>query len=299
MTGISGQSADGTAPEAVEQRRGEPLSTLLTAAVGVLFIVCFAPYLRWMWEIWMKSEYYGHGPLVPLISGYLIYTRRREFVEAEDGHNWVGLLAMALGLLVYATSIYLDVNFTQGFSMVLVLAGLIVWLWGWGRARVIAFPIAFLLFMVPTGRLLVTQFSNPLQVHAAAVAAAVARFIGLPVLVRGTTIMIPDYTFEVAQACSGLKSAIAMTALAALFSYAVEGPLWKRVTLFVMGIPVALAANSIRITLTLFLGRAFGSAAAEGFFHDFSGILVFLLGLVGLFGVAKVLRCDRMRDDIL
>jgi len=284
-------------PESAGETQG--LLTPLTAVVAVLLVACFAPHLKWMWEIWMRSAYYGHGPLIPLLSAYFIYARRRDFLEAEDGHNLWGVPVIALGLLLYAAAAYLNVNFPQGFAMIMVIAGLVVLLFGWGRAKVVAFPIAFLCFMVPMGRLLVTQFSGPLQIGGTAVASRVTLLLGVPVTVHGTTIILPEYTFEVAQACSGLKSTIAMSALAALFAYLVAAPMWKRIVLFVAGAPVALLANSVRITFTLMLGRAFGQAAAEGFFHTFSGLLVFLLGLIGLFGVAKVLRCDSMREDIL
>lgn len=246
----------------------------------------------------MRSAYYGHGPLIPLISAYIVYSRRKDFLAAKGGHERWGIPILGAGLVIYAVAVYWDVNFPQGFAMVMVIGGLTLLLWGWGRAKVLAFPILFLVFMVPTGRLLVTQFSNPLQMHAAGIAATAASFFGVPTKLHGTTIMIPDYTFEVAEPCSGLKSAIAMTALAALLAYLVKAPMWKRLLLFVAGVPIALLANSVRITFTLFLGRAFGEGAAEGFFHTASGMMVFLLGLLGLFGVTKVLRCDHMRSDI-
>ncbi len=285
-------SVGDTEGEALDARSTpeEPLFTPLTGVVVVLMLVCFAPYFKWMWEIWMRSDYYGHGPLIPLISAYLIYTRRREFAEADGGHNTRGLPLIGLGLILYAVAVYLNVNFPQGFAMIMVMGGLIILLWGWGRAMVLLFPVTFLVFMVPTGRLLVTQFSNPLQLGAASVASRVVSILGVPVQLHGTTIIIPDYTFEVAQACSGLKSTIAMSALAALFAYVAAGPMWKRVLLFVAGAPVALMANGVRITFTLLLGRAFGREAAEGFFHTLSGLLVFVVGLIG---------CDRMREDIL
>ena len=277
---------------------GERLITPFTGVVAVLLLVAFAPYLKWMWEIWMRSEYYGHGPLIPLISAYLVYSRRDEFRRAPGGYNLRGLLLIVPGLLVYAATVYLNVNFPQGFAMIMVIGGLIIILWGWGRAKVLLFPVAFLVFMVPVDRLLVTQFSLPLQLGAAAVASSVVAGLGVPVEAHGTTIIIPDYTFEVAQACSGLKSTIAMSALAAVFAYVVAGPLWKRIVLFISGAPLALIANGVRITFTLFLGRAFGTAAAEGFFHTFSGIMVFLVALLGLFLVARLIGCDRMREDI-
>lgn len=271
----------------------------LTWVVGVLVVVCFAPYLQWMWRIWMKSEYYSHGPLIPLLSAYLVYTRRRQFAAAPVGRYHLWGVPVILGCLaVHGLATYWDVNFPQGFALIGVLGGLVLLLWGWERAKILAFPILFLCFMVPVDRLLVTKFSNPLQLGSARVAAAVPAALGVPVKIYGTTIVIPDYTFEVAQACSGLKSVIAMSALAALFAYLVAAPMYKRLLLFVSGVPVALLANAGRISLTLLLGKSFGPEAAEGFFHSVSGVVVFLFGLAGLFLVAKGLRCDNMRDDI-
>jgi len=205
----------------------------LTWVVGVLVVVCFAPYLQWMWRIWMKSEYYSHGPLIPLLSAYLVYTRRRQFAAAPVGRYHLWGVPIILGCLaVHGLATYWDVNFPQGFDLIGVLGGLVLLLWGWERAKILAFPILFLCFMVPVDRLLVTKFSNPLQLGSARVAAAVPAALGVPVKIYGTTIVIPDYTFEVAQACSGLKSVIAMSALAALFAYLVTAPMYKRLLLF-------------------------------------------------------------------
>jgi len=280
------------------QRAGGATSLSLFIVLLVLLLACFARYLNWMWHIWLKSEYYGHGPLIPVIAGYLIYTRRRELSKVELTRHLWGVPFVVGGLTVHAAATYLDVNFPQGFAMVAVIFGLAVLLWGWDAARVMAFPIGFLGFMVPTGRLLVTKLSLPLQLGAAQMAGRIVAFMGVPLTIHGTTIALPEYTFEVAQACSGLKSTIAMSALAALVAYLAVAPMWKRLLVFAAGFPVALVANGARITLTVMLGKSFGQAAAEGFFHSFSGVLVFVIGLVGLFLVAKGLGCEKMREDI-
>jgi len=289
--------ADSLSPET--PAASPPLVTPLTWVVAALLVVCFAPYLQWMWRIWMKSEYYSHGPLIPLLSAYIVYSKRHEFARAPAGryHLW-GAPIVLVSLALHGLATFWDVNFPQGFAMIGVIGGLTLMLWGWERTKLLAFPIIFLCFMVPVDRLLVTKLSNPLQLGSARVAASVPQALGVPVQIHGTIIEIPDYTFEVAQACSGLKSTIAMSALAALFAYLVVAPMWKRLVLFVSGVPVALLANASRISLTLLLGKSFGPAAAEGFFHSVSGIMVFLVGLVGLFLVAKGLRCDTMRNDI-
>ncbi len=285
-------------PEEGALARTRPLLAPLDWVVIALAVICFASYLRWMWQIWMRSEYYGHGFIIPVISAYLIYRLRSELLQASRGTDLRGLAQLLPGLGLFLAAVNRDVNFVQGFAMVMVIGGLIMLLWGPGRTKLLLFPVVFLAFMVPVDRLLVQQFSNPLQIYGAAVAAHTVGFIGVPVELRGTTIAIPDYTFEVAQACSGLKSIIAMSALAALFAFLVEGPWWKRVPLFVAGAPIAMAANSVRITFTLILGRAFGAEAAEGFFHTLSGLMVFVLALIGLFLMARLLRCDTMRQDI-
>ena len=152
--------------------------------------------------------------------------------------------------------------------------------------------------MIPLGRLLIDQVAQPMQLFAAQVAGAGAQILGMPTQIDGTTLRIPDYTFEVAVACSGLKSAIAMLALGALLAYVVKDVWWKKAIIFGAALPVAMLANAARIWLTMMLGRGISEKAAEGFFHTFSGMLVFLLAFIGLFGVTNLLKCKQLRDDI-
>ncbi|MCD6360001.1 MAG: exosortase/archaeosortase family protein, partial [Armatimonadetes bacterium] len=201
----------------------------VTLLVVALLVVCFFPCLQWMWHIWMKSAYYSHGPIIPVLAAYIAWSRRREFLQAPLGrYSLWGAPIVLICLAMHGLATYWDVNFPQGFAMIGVIAGLTLLLWGWDRARIVAFPIIFLCFMVPVDRLLVTKLSNSLQLGSAHAAAMVPYLLGVPVQLSGTTIRIPDYTFEVAQACSGLKSTIAMSALAALFAYLVTAPMWKR-----------------------------------------------------------------------
>jgi exosortase len=205
---------------------------------------------------------------------------------------------MGAGLGLHVVATFTDVNFASGFAFIVVLYGAIIWLYGWPVARAVAFPVAYLVFMVPLGRVLVDMFAQPMQLFSAQYGAVVARALGIPAQTEGTTIHIPNYTFEVAIACSGLKSVISMSALGTLYAYMVDAALWKRIVIVAASFPVAIAANGGRITATLILGRIFGQRAAEGFFHSFSGMLVFLLALLGLFLVGAILQCTRMRDDI-
>jgi exosortase len=147
-------------------------------------------------------------------------------------------------------------------------------------------------------RLLIDAFASPLQLTAAKMAAGFGGAIGIPVTRDGVNLSVPQYTFEVAVPCSGLKSLTTMGALAVLFAYLVKGPLWRRLVIVASAVPVALLANATRVTLILLVAQSMGANMAEGFFHGFSGVMVFAIGLLGLYAVGRLLGCHALRDDI-
>lgn len=276
----------------------QPPSIWLLVAVAAGLLLAYGQLLIWMGQRWYKSEYYGHGFLIPLISAYLIYRQRERLRDLpREDFRW-GLPVVAGALLLHLLATWRDVHFPSGFALVATIFGLVIWLWGWPTARAVVFPVAFLFFMVPLARLLVDQFAQPLQLLGANLAGRLAYAIGVDTIIEGTMIHTPVYTFEVAIACSGLKSSIAMAALAALLAYLVVAPLSKKTLLFLASVPIALMANTARIFVTLVLGQTLGPEAAEGFFHSVSGILVFLIGFAGLFLVGRGLGCWQFRDDI-
>lgn len=282
----------------------QPVKVPASAPVFVLVLVvltllaAFSQHFVWLVQKGWHNEYYGHGFLIPLISAYFIY-RRLPHLRAlpREGFVW-GLPLIIGGLALHLLAIDKDVNFVQGFALVIIIAGLVTWLWGNKVAIDIAFPLAFLVFMVPLGRLLVDQFAQPMQLWGARLAGGSAAFMGIPVKVEGTAMVIPDFTLEVAIPCSGLKSAIALTALGALYGYLLVGPLWKRWVVFAASLPIALLANGIRLWLTLVLASSVGPGAAEGFFHSVSGMFVFVIALIGLFAFGSLLGCTTIREDI-
>jgi exosortase len=290
-------------PTVLEGRPASPTAGAAVPAwalyvVAIAFAICFSEYLVWMVERWWTGEYYGHGFLIPIISGYLIAQKRSILKDLPREGFRAGLPLMAFGLVLHVYATYLGVNFASGFSFLIAFYGAIIWLWGWPVARCIAFPIAYLVFMVPLERLLVDRLAQPMQLWGAKVGGAFSQAIGIPTQVEGVKVHIPNYTFEVAVACSGLKSVISMSALGTLYAYMVVAPWWKRAILIAATLPVALAANVSRIAVTLVLGQTFGEKAAEGFTHTASGVLVFVFALIGLFLVGGAMGCTKIRDDI-
>lgn len=282
----------------LQARRGVGWQAQARLAVAVgLFALVFGPTWAWAVRIWARSEYYGHSFLIIAISGFLAWRLWRTRPE-PGGIAWPGMALLGLGLAVHIWARSLDVWFPSGFAFVICLAGAIWWLGRWTTFRHLWFPVAYLAFAVPMERFLVLKFAQPLQLGASTAAAGVAQAVGMRVAQVGTTINLPNYTFDVAIPCSGLKSSIAMSALGALVAFLVSCPAWSRVVIFACSIPLALLANAVRIVATLVLADTIGPAAAEGFFHKFSGMVVFLIAFAGLLAAARALRCTGMRHDL-
>jgi len=283
-------------PEIAQSNRMASLWPL--ALVIALVVAVFAENIRWLFYTWAADEFYNHGFLIPIITGYLIYRKWDRLKQLPRAHFYGGIPVIILSLCLHFIASYLDVNFPSSFALIGVLIGLVWWLWGWHVLKELAFPLIFLLFMVPLGKLLIDQVAQPMQLLGARLAGRTAQFLGMPTVIDGVTLSTPEYTFEVAVACSGLKSAVSMIALGALLAYLIMGAWWQRLVVFATALPVAIVANAVRIGLTLVLGRTLGERAAEGFVHEFSGIVVFILAFLGLLGVTSLLGCRHLRDDI-
>jgi len=275
-----------------------PVDAAGLLAIAVAVAATFGPQLVWMVGRWWNSEYYGHGFFVAPVAAYLIYRRREFLIELPTSRSLLGLALVVFGLLLHLAAALVDVNFVSGFALVVVLGGLVLWLWGNEVGLALLFPVGYLCFMVPVDRLLIDAFSSPLQLMAAKLAFVFGQVIGMPVEREGVNLLVPGYTFEVAVACSGLKSFITMIALAALFAYIVKAVLWRRLVLVASSIPVALLANAVRVVVIMLIAQSLGPKAAEGFLHGFSGVIVFAVGLGALYGLGKVLGCHNLRDDI-
>jgi exosortase len=269
------------------------------AAVGVGLAAAFGPELIWMVGRWLRSEYYGHGFLIPPLAAYLMYRRREPVAEAVGVRGRrLGLAVVLVGLALHLAAVLVDVNFASGFAFIAVLWGLVCWLWGWRAARLVLFPMAYLAFMVPVDRLLIDAFASPLQLIVAQAAAGIAKALGAPVVREGVNLGLPTYLFEVAVPCSGLKSLTTMAALAALYAWALRAHFWQRLAVFAAALPLAVLANITRVTAILLVAHGLGANLAEGFVHTLSGVLVFAVGLLGLYGTGRLLGCRALRDDI-
>ncbi len=240
---------------------------------------------------WWTDANYSHGFLMPLVAGYFLWQRREEVEQALERarpSSW-GLLIVLLGIFLLILGQVAGELYTQRISLLVVLWGTSLFLFGWSLSRILLFPFLLLLLAIPIPYVIYNSLTFPLKLLASKIAAWSLSIIGVPTLREGNIIYIPNMTLEVADACSGIRSIISLLAMTAILAYFVSGWLW-RVLLVASAIPIAILTNALRIVGTGILSYHFGPEAARGFFHYFSGWLVFLLSLVILGGVLFLVR---------
>jgi exosortase len=246
-----------------------------------LLAILFLPVLASMVKEWATIEEMGHGFFVPLVAGYIVWNDRRRilaqpvkpFRPAAVLIVW-GFFQMVLGFLGADF-------FTARTAFLIALVGVIWTLAGTAVLRALAFPLFILLFMIRIPLFVYQQMTFPLQIFASKVATVMLQILGIPVLRDGNILELPSGRLEVIEACSGIRSLLSLTFISLAYSYIFDHRTWMRPVLFVSAIPIAIAANSIRITLTGVLSE-FDKQLAEGFFHSFEGWLLFMAALAGL-----------------
>jgi|SRR5579862_962713 len=248
--------------------------------IAGLIAALYAPSLARMTVQWWRDPDYSHGFLVPLFVGFLLYQRRHELPEVPLKPSGGGfpLMIAAIGLLLAGT---LGAElFVTRVSFLLMLAGVLLFFAGWKMLRALAFPLAFLALMIPLPALIYNQVTFPLQLVASRLSSNCLEFFGIPVLREGNVLILPNYSLEVVEACSGIRSLMSLIALAVAYGYFVEHRLWARILLIILMIPIAVASNSLRVVGTGMFTYFWGPQLAEGFFHLFQGWLIFISAVV-------------------
>ncbi len=257
--------------------------------IGLLLWV-YTPTLTHLVGQWWNDANFSHGFFVPLFSAYVVWQERAKLVLLKPQPSWAGLLVLGFGLCVLILGQLGAELFLSRCSLLLVVAGLIVLFLGWNFFRALLFPWAFLFLMIPIPAIIFNLVTFPLQLLASKVASAVLPWMGVPVLREGNVILLPAMALEVAEACSGIRSLMSLATLAVIYGYLMEQNEIMRVLLAVASIPIAVAANSLRIVGTGLLVQYWDPDKAQGFFHEFSGWLIFIVSLVMLYLLHRVVR---------
>ena len=202
-----------------------------------LCFCCMRPILRHLVAQWWSDPDYGHGFFVPLFSGYVLWRLRERWMKSEIKPSNFGLLVMlgAIGLL-FVGSLGAEL-FTSRFSLLVLLAGMILFLAGWKFLRAVSFPLAFLIFMIPLPAIIYNQITFPLQLLASRFATFWLELVHVPVLRDGNVLVLSNYSLEVVEACSGIRSLMTLISLAVIYGYFAEPRRWVRYLLVILMVP--------------------------------------------------------------
>jgi exosortase len=269
-----------------------------SVAIGGLLVFLYGPVLGALVSQWWTDPDYGHGFFVPIFSAYILWRERERLLTIEMQPNNFGLPVMVGGIcLLFLGSLGAEL-FSSRLSLLVLLSGVILFLAGWKALRAVSFPLSFLVFMIPIPVLVYNQITFPLQLLASRLATSWLEFVGLPVLRDGNVLVMSNYSLEVVEACSGIRSLMTLVSLAVAYGYFAEKRNWMRCSLVILTVPIAIVTNAIRIMVAGMLAHRFGPAAAEGFLHEFSGWLIFLAALALLFAAHSILnQLGKMRGE--
>ena len=262
----------------------------------IAWAATFSPIYPELVRDWLDHSDNSHAVLVPFIALFFVWQKKGELQSVRtDISVWGGVL-LAISLLVYVASYAGGLAFPARIAMVFSLVGLVWFCFGNAIIRILAFPIGFLLFMVPVPYSLISLVAMPLQLMATKVSAALIQNCSIPVYREGNMLYFVQTQLEVAEACSGIRSIMALTMLSLVFCYLSRDGWWRKALLIAAAVPIALLGNIVRVTGTGILAHFYGDQVAKGFLHEFSGLVVFAFGLVLLFAVFTVANKKKAND---
>lgn len=268
-----------------EQDRGREVRGQLCQTFVLLLILGFL-YHRILPALivdWWTDPNFSHGFFVPLFSLFIVWKDRKRLAEIPLQPNWVGIVVIGGALLILIAGVLGAELFLSRSSLIFLSAGLIIYFAGWSYFRFLLFPWAVLFLMIPIPVIIYNQIVFPLQLLASRLATSLLSLVGVPVLREGNVLNLPSMALEVAEACSGIRSLISLVTLAIIYGYFMETRNLRRVILVAAAFPIAVAANGLRIMGTGLLGEYWSPDKAEGFFHSFSGWIIFMLSLAMLY----------------
>jgi exosortase len=278
-------TADASRDDALTKRLG------LTATVGMLltFAFLYRNVIVKLVSDWAHDDNYSHGFLIVPLAAYFAWERRERLKAAALRPSVIGLIVILGSLATLIAGVLGAELFLTRVSIVGTVAGIVLYLLGWQHLRILALPIGFLLLMIPIPAIIFNQIAFPLQLLASQFGETVLNACRIPVLREGNVMILANITLEVAEACSGIRSLISLLTLGIVYGYFTDPRIGMRTLIAVATIPIAIVTNGARVAGTGMAAHYSGVEAAQGFFHTFSGWLVFLVAFGLLFVVTRLL----------
>ena len=260
------------------------------ALLGLVFGVLYAPVLTSLAADWVDDPDYGYGFLVPVFAAYALWSSRRRWRSPKFKPSSVGLPVILCGIAMLVVGSLGAELFLSRSSLLVILAGSVLYLFGGTVLGGTAFPLAYLVFMIPLPSIVYNQLTFPLQLLASRLAASGLDIAQVPALREGNMLILPNETLEVIEACSGIRSLMSLVALAIAYGYLAERRLWVRIALAALMVPIAVLSNAFRVFGAGVLTYLLGPEWAHGFFHLFSGWLIFMTALLCMLLAHRVMK---------
>jgi len=256
------------------------------ALIGVAFVVLYSRVFLKLVDAWTNDGNYSHGFLIIPLAAYLAWERRDQLAAAPLRRSVLGALLVVASVGVLGLGVLGSELFLTRLSMIGVITGIVLFMLGWSHLRILVFPLSMLLLMIPIPAIIFNQIAFPLQLLASRFGESVLSAASIPVLREGNVLILANTTLEVAEACSGIRSLISLLTLGIVFGYFTDRRVWVRTLIAASTVPIAIVANGLRVAGTGIAAHHIGPAAAEGFFHEFSGWVVFVVA----FGMLMVMQ---------
>lgn len=254
----------------------------------VLLLVLYRDVLlKWGLDLW-NDDNYSHGLLIPFISLYFIKIRMTSLRQAQGRPDMMALFFILGGLLLFILGSIGGEFFSKRISFIVVLYGLISFMEGKEVSKILRFPVLILFFAVPLPYILYNAVAFPLKLIATKIAVGILHFYGMPVFREGNIVHLPHATLEVVDACSGIRSLMTLITLAFFLACLMHKNFIKRLLIMTMAMPIAVLANAGRVALNGILTK-YNPAWGEGFWHEFSGWMVFVFSFAALWAISLLI----------
>jgi exosortase len=269
-------------PEAVPVRATWQRWLPAILLIALLIAIYWGVAIKLVYD-WYTEPDFSHGFLVPLFSAYLVWTKRDALRKIPLRQSWAGVPLIVAGIVTLFLGIYGAELFLACLSILMLLGGIIWTLAGREMLRELRFPLLVLLLGIPWPKVIYNQITFPLQILASKLASSALPLFGVPVMRDGNIIQLPSMQLEVAEACSGIRSLMSLFTAAVFYGYFLEPSVKRRVILALAALPIAVLANGVRIVGTGLAVQYWDPDKALGFFHEFSGWLIFVVSLFLLY----------------
>ncbi len=260
------------------------------SGIGLLLLLMYWKIAAKLVTDWYQIPDYSHGFLVPFFALFLLWDKRPKLRTMVVEPTWAGLPLLLVGVVTLFFGVYGAELFLSRISFVLIVSGLVWTFCGRPILREVFFPLGVLVLAIPFPEIVFNQITFPLQLLASRAASALLPLLGVPVFREGNVIQLPVMKLEVAEACSGIRSLMSLFTLAVFYGYFLERTTLRRWVMALASIPIAVCANSLRIVGTGLCVQYWDPSKAEGFFHEFSGWVMFVISLTCLYFLHRILR---------